>query len=832
MSSTRRGKTGTIPVTVVQPWGEDKRVMMYIKRKDTSAQADYTAYLAEHLTVKRINEVWTITGKFEGIDTAQKLVVKKGNTFKLFSNHTLYMKGEFTKVTYNSNLSANFEASGVTATKMKRVQSERLEYTNTPTSTIVTALAGGVANVTVGTNDNFGNVTIRAEYTNYLNAIRQLADKCIDVTNQNKYNWYESWGTAPYDTDYINFDDYEGSTSSQYTFSITGSGSNIIKTTRSEDIGRLANEIYYLGYGDGVNQLKTRIFHATNNRTYLNGGDAWLTAAIAIDATSCTVNSNAGFTVADVIKIDDEEITLSGVDGDGVTLNFTADKATAVHADNSDVINTTAIKIDDSSDFPAAVADKVDGGITDSDTSIDLTDASDFDDYGYIQIGTEIIFYESKSSNTLTVPTGGRGWNGTTAAPHLDEAVVTKLNPVWVGAEFVYYTIIGSNKLSGLTRGASYSEAGTGSETDTDAYAHGTDIEIYDGLYWAADAETDSSIDTNDRVTKRFSDTALIDQNMLDLAAQRQLIERKDPIEIIKLFAADPFDVIDNVEVGDIVTVTDANVGLTAAEKRVVGMMVGFGGGFHVRLDLANKDEQIVTQMVNTADKTEKLDVYMQGAPSILPYASTANADKDNGITIDMYFPSEVVKINKVLLKYRVDAFRSFTLGTSGATPSEFGAHNHTTDGHFHTMLKYVNDTPPGSTERAFTGKTTTDGASVMDIKTEHGEDYYTYTQEDTVTNGGMHGHKLQAGIDTTTFDVGDFTIKVDGVDKTIEWKALYNSFSTTEGSRDAREIPTSWFSKPITGWHTITLTPVEDSDAGQCWLDIDVNAQIFLVSK
>jgi len=71
MSSTRRGKTGTIPVTVVQPWGEDKRVMMYIKRKDTSAQADYTAYLAEHLTVKRINEVWTITGKFEGIDTAQ-----------------------------------------------------------------------------------------------------------------------------------------------------------------------------------------------------------------------------------------------------------------------------------------------------------------------------------------------------------------------------------------------------------------------------------------------------------------------------------------------------------------------------------------------------------------------------------------------------------------------------------------------------------------------------------------------------------------------------------------------------------------------------------------
>ncbi len=54
MSSTRRGKTGTIPVTVVQPWGEDKRVMMYIKRKDTSAQADYTAYLAEHLTVKEL----------------------------------------------------------------------------------------------------------------------------------------------------------------------------------------------------------------------------------------------------------------------------------------------------------------------------------------------------------------------------------------------------------------------------------------------------------------------------------------------------------------------------------------------------------------------------------------------------------------------------------------------------------------------------------------------------------------------------------------------------------------------------------------------------------
>lgn len=81
--------------------------------------------------------------------------------------------------------------------------------------------------------------------------------------------------------------------------------------------------------------------------------------------------------------------------------------------------------------FPGAVADDEDllvhsnsaqttlnGDINDSTLTIVLTSAANFTFPGVITIGTERIKVCSKATNTLTVCTGGRGFEGTSAAAH------------------------------------------------------------------------------------------------------------------------------------------------------------------------------------------------------------------------------------------------------------------------------------------------------------------------------------------------------------------------------------------------------------------------------
>jgi hypothetical protein len=70
--------------------------------------------------------------------------------------------------------------------------------------------------------------------------------------------------------------------------------------------------------------------------------------------------------------------------------------------------------------------DKLNGAITSSATSITLDDTTHFDSAGTILIGSEIITYTAKDVNDTNILTGcTRGTNSTTAASHIDGAVVT-----------------------------------------------------------------------------------------------------------------------------------------------------------------------------------------------------------------------------------------------------------------------------------------------------------------------------------------------------------------------------------------------------------------------
>jgi hypothetical protein len=77
----------------------------------------------------------------------------------------------------------------------------------------------------------------------------------------------------------------------------------------------------------------------------------------------------------------------------------------------------------------ATVATTLNGAISATDTTITLTSATGFNSGGgIILIGGEVIEYSAVSSNDLTGCT--RGFNGTTAASHVDTTAVTYLTPI------------------------------------------------------------------------------------------------------------------------------------------------------------------------------------------------------------------------------------------------------------------------------------------------------------------------------------------------------------------------------------------------------------------
>jgi len=100
-----------------------------------------------------------------------------------------------------------------------------------------------------------------------------------------------------------------------------------------------------------------------------------------------------------------------------------------VNAQNTAVYPGSLPDHDDITVLANSARDELNGSITASATSIILTDASEFfspgaNEAGLIKIDNEIIKYCTISTNTLTVCSSGRAFDGTSAAAHNDGATV------------------------------------------------------------------------------------------------------------------------------------------------------------------------------------------------------------------------------------------------------------------------------------------------------------------------------------------------------------------------------------------------------------------------
>ena len=240
--------------------------------------------------------------------------------------------------------------------------------------------------------------------------------------------------------------------------------------------------------------------------------------------------------------------------------------------------------------------------------SIVLVDAGDFASSGEVRIMEERVTYSGKTSNTLTGCT--RGANSTTARPH--------------------------NK--------------------------GVYVEKYVAI---ASAEADSSISDNGLMDYSVTKREIIDLPTAESVASRILMDRMTPITSIRIIPNEPLQTAASRQVGDMITVVDAESAISG-DYRIVGITYQSDYGYlSMELEVSNKTLNFIDQMASQKAEAEKLSKYMQGATNLYWFGNEDNCDSSHPLSLNIYIPEDAVAINKVNLRFSRPSFKGYVTSSS-----------------------------------------------------------------------------------------------------------------------------------------------------------------------
>ena len=83
-----------------------------------------------------------------------------------------------------------------------------------------------------------------------------------------------------------------------------------------------------------------------------------------------------------------------------------------------------------------------------------------------------------------------------------------------------------------------------------------------------------------------------------------------------------------------------------------------------LQIDLSTKATDIAQNVADLADRIRIESVYAQGATQLYQHSKDANATPQKGMVISLYFPQEMKQINKVLMRLKLNKFRSYSQST------------------------------------------------------------------------------------------------------------------------------------------------------------------------
>ena len=111
------------------------------------------------------------------------------------------------------------------------------------------------------------------------------------------------------------------------------------------------------------------------------------------------------------------------------------------------------------------------------------------------------------------------------------------------------------------------------------------------------------------------------------------------------------------------------------------------GNPFDVDLEVANKAKNVTGSISDLQERARINDTYAQGATNLQQIVYADNADQGHPLKIKFYIPQEMARINKLILNYTIEAFRSYSVGleyketTTTSTAAGGGQYGSTSSG-------------------------------------------------------------------------------------------------------------------------------------------------------
>lgn len=253
--------------------------------------------------------------------------LKEGNEVQFYAGQTLLLKGRIQKIEYESSYKCKVQGYGMEV----KLNDKELTRKNNTTATWSNAKRGQWTNVSAQTlakeilsentdgsspwiiqpntdggifSSDYGTVSMRYENAKRLKAIAKLCESI-------GYEWWVSQNEYEFD-DFFNIAPYKGSQTSKKTYSISGSDANSTKTSKEKDISNLYNYVTFLGYGDGINQLQTITYSASDIHSTL-------TEDIDSSQTTIYIGDTSDFPNSGTIRVAEEQINYSSKFGNELT---------------------------------------------------------------------------------------------------------------------------------------------------------------------------------------------------------------------------------------------------------------------------------------------------------------------------------------------------------------------------------------------------------------------------------------------------------------------------------------------------------------------------------
>lgn len=171
-------------------------------------------------------------------------------------------------------------------------------------------------------------------------------------------------------------------------------------------------------------------------------------------------------------------------------------------------------------------------------------------------------------------------------------------------------------------------------------------------------------------VASILADTRFEHPDTLKAYAQALLRQYKDPYITYTASALDLFrlngDDFCKFAPGDVIRVIDTvdnivvNTRIVQVEKTDVR-----GDPGAVNITLANKNQNIASSISDLQNRAIINETYSQGATNLLQQTFSDNADPEHPAKFRLYFPAEMVRVNKVKLQVEFEPFRGFSKGVA-----------------------------------------------------------------------------------------------------------------------------------------------------------------------